>query len=76
MIMNNIIFINMFVLVFMDQFERFYKNPSNPLFVFKENINHFQITYAQYLAYKNKKKIHINKIVDFLKYLGLPLGFN
>ena len=74
MISNNIILLNMFVLILLDIFEKFYKNPNDPIFIFNDNLLHFKISYSQYLYEKSIEKITINKILDFLKYLKPPLG--
>ena len=75
MLFTNYIFLDTFVLILLQQFEEFQKNPMNPVIIFKENVEHFQCVYSQYLSKYQVKRIHMNKIVNFFRYLNKPLGF-
>ena len=64
----------MFVLVLLDIFQQYYKNPNDPIFIFKRHLLQFRIKYTQYLQEKKISKIRLEKVLDFLRYLTPPLG--
>ena len=75
MISNNIILLNLIVLMVIQQFEEYYKNPFDLLFYFKKINNKFQIDYMYFIHLYNLKKFKINQMIKFLKYIKEPLGY-
>ena len=75
MILNNLVILNMFALILIQQFEDYYKNSCHPVFILKDFLKHFHSSYCQYLSDKNVMKIDISNILNFLRYLPPPLGF-
>ena len=73
MIINTYIVFNLFILILLQQFEEFHKNTFNPMITFKQHINTFKQVWNKYCT-NHEKKLHITKIVGFLKELGPPLG--
>lgn len=73
MIINTYIVFNLFILILLQQFEEFHKNTFNPMITFKQHINTFKQVWNRYCT-NPEKKLHITKIVGFLKELGPPLG--
>jgi len=74
MIINTYIIFNLFILILLQQFEEFHKNTVNPMITFKQHIKPFKEVWNRYCI-NEEGKLHINKIVGFLKELGSPLGF-
>ena len=74
MLFTNYIFFNTFVLILLQQFEEYQKYPKNPIIVFRNNVEKFKFTYAQYLSNYQIRNIHVNKIVDFFRDVNPPLG--
>ncbi len=64
----------MFILILIQNFENFHKNPLNPIPIFKDNIKKFKKGWALYCEDNFHNKIHNNQIVDFLKFIDEPLG--
>lgn len=44
--------------------------------MFRDNLNQFRTAWTFYCERKSQKKIHSNKIVDFFRNLGPPLGIS
>ena len=66
----------MLILLILEQIEEFHKDPDNPIHIFQDSISKFKMTWIDYCEGKNIEKIKINKIIEFLKMLGKPLGFD
>ena len=73
MITNNLILLNMFMLVLLQQFE-LYSNPLNPAFIINQYLKKFRKTYVEFISDKNLTKITENNLIPFLKALNCPLG--
>ena len=63
----------MIVSVILQQYEEFH-DPLNPIPIFLENFPTFKKVWAQYCEDKSICEIHKNKVIDFFRYLGPPLG--
>ena len=72
--LNYYLLMNLILMIIFKQFEDFYKNPLNPIQFFKSNINNFKLCWSQYCIKKTENKMSITNIIDFLKFLGHPLG--
>lgn len=66
-----IILSNLLVLVLLEQFEYFSKNPKNPVLIFHQNLGSFRKAWAEYTLQKPMK---IKNLFEFLRLLGPPLG--
>lgn len=66
-----IILCNILVLVLLEQFEYFSKNPKNPVLIFHQNLGSFRKAWAEYTLQKPMK---IKNLFEFLRLLGPPLG--
>ena len=58
-------------MVLLEEFQYFSKNPKNPVLIFHENLGTFKKVWANYVE---KQKLHISKLIEFLRLLGPPLG--
>lgn len=75
MVMNYYFLFNVFLMILVKMFEEFYLNPLNPLTFYNKNVKKFKFSWAHYTKSKgNKWKLDLTKIVDFLRFLGPPLG--
>jgi len=58
-------------------FEEFYLFPLNPLKFYDKIVKKFKFSWAHYSKSKeNRMKLNLNKLVEFLRFLGPPLGFS
>lgn len=71
--MTRFILINMFVSIILQQYEDFH-DALNPIPIYLEHFNKFKKAWAQYCEDKSVSEIHRNKVINFLRYLGPPLG--
>ena len=74
MIINNLILLNVFSLILLQQFEEYYNNPFHPVIVLKEKIRQFEQAYVKFISEKNIEKINFREILQFIKCLPIPLG--
>ena len=65
----------MLILLILEQFEQYHKNPFNPMYLYKDNINDFKMAWVEYCEGKEIHRINKVKLIDFLKHLGKTLGF-
>ena len=75
MIISQYLLINFLTLILFKNFEDYYRNPNNPITIFQNNLYHFRLVWSQYCDEKLLKKLNVNKVIDFFKILGSPLGF-
>ena len=65
--------LNLFVLIILQKFEECYNSEINSVNFFK-NERKFKVAWSQYCEKKGRNFININKIIEFFKHLGPPLG--
>lgn len=71
---TNIVLQNLFILAIFDTFEDYFSNKDKALELFSLKISQFQMKWPVYCI-KGTMEMHVNKIFDFFKALGPPLGF-
>ena len=77
MILTFFLLFNVFTMILLKQFEEFYRNPLNPLRFYEKYVSKFKFSWAHfYKSDKEKKNIHFNRLNEFLRFLGPPLGNN
>ena len=77
MLITNYILLHFFTLILLQQFEEFHKNPYNPIFFYKDSIEDFEIAFNSFSTLTFlRRKIHISRILQFLRELGPPIGLN
>ena len=69
MIFNNVILLNMFALIFIQQFEELYENPFHPLFILKDFLGKFRNAYNECITKTRKNNINIQNIIKFIRCL-------
>ena len=74
MISNNIILLNMFVLVLLQQFELF-SNPLNPEFLINRYLNKFRKKYIEFISDNKIACINERNLIPFLRTLNCSIGF-
>ena len=75
MVINYYFLFNVFFMVLVKLFEEFYLNPLNPLKFYDKIVRKFKFSWAHFSKSKqNQLKLNINKLVEFLRFLGSPLG--
>lgn len=70
------IFLNLFILVILQQFEAYYLNPDSPVNKFREDLeNVFKPTWAKFTEKYQGIEIPENQLLPFFQELPAPLGF-
>lgn len=62
---------NLLIMVLLEEFEYFSKNPKNPVLIFYQNLGDFKKIWAEYTL---KKRVKTSDLFAFLRLLGPPLG--
>ena len=62
---------NLIIMVLLEEFEYFSKNPKNPVLIFYQNLGDFKKIWAEYTL---KKRVKTSDLFAFLRLLGPPLG--
>lgn len=76
MLINYYFLFNVFFMVLVRLFEEFYLFPLNPLKFYDKMVKKFKFSWAHYSKSKdNTTKLDLNKLINFLHFLGPPLGF-
>ena len=60
----------MLILVILNAFEEYFKNPLNPLYIYSEHLTNFKMGWSKYCEGKNYYKITAKNLVHFLKFIG------
>lgn len=69
------IMINLFILVIINQFEKYYMATDNPITKFKKNLEVFMATWVDFTATKSRCiKLREKRLIDFFKKLPMPIG--
>jgi len=70
------VMLNLFILVIINQFEKYYMAVDNPITKFKKNLDVFMITWVDFTATKSRcVKLREKRLNDFFKKLPMPIGF-
>ena len=75
MIISQYLLLNFLILILFKNFEDYYKNPYNAITIFENNLFNFRLVWCQYCDKNSLKRLNINKVIEFFKILGPPLGF-
>jgi len=70
------IMINLFVLVIIEQFEKYMGDKENPIESFKENLERFREVWSIYSQENQGFKVKQTRLFDFFYELNEPLGFD
>lgn len=77
MIFMHLILLNLLTLVIITEFESLYKNPLNPEIIFLNNVDTFKKAWSKFSENtKNNACISRNKLLEFFRFLGTPLGID
>ena len=68
------IMLNLFVLVIIDQFEKYYGQEINPIDIFKENLYVFRVAWSKYSMESRGFKIPAKQLFDFFYEVKAALG--
>ena len=69
------VMLNLFILVILDQFDRYYMSDDNPIFKFKDSLKVFMKTWIYFTQQKYRcLKLREKRLNDFFKELPMPLG--
>lgn len=72
-IINHLI-INIFILAILERFEKLYKNPEGPVWVFQNELPNFQVTWEKFAYEKDKNYIELRKLQKFFRNYNSILG--
>ena len=81
MVLIHIILLNVLTLVIITQFENLHKDPYNPEIIFLNNVKEFKKAWSKFSEHTQNSsdksdKISRIKLMEFFRFLGLPLGIN
>jgi hypothetical protein len=69
------IMLNLFILVIINQFEKYYMSDDNPISKFKKNLDVFMVTWVDFTATKSRCiKLREKRLNDFFMKLPMPIG--
>lgn len=74
MVVQNVM-LNLFILVIIDQFEKYYMAEDNPISKFKKNLDVFMVTWVDFTATRSRcVKLREKRLNEFFKKLPMPIG--
>ena len=68
------IMLNLFILVIIEQFDKYYLDAENPLQTFQDKFDIFEKVWVSLSKKNNCRKIRENQLLDFYKKLPYPMG--
>ena len=74
MLIVQFIMLNVFILVILQEFEKNYVNPDNPMKNFKDDVTSFKKAWIEFAAIHQGLKVKSNKLIDLFATLPEPLG--
>jgi hypothetical protein len=74
MLVQNVM-LNLFILVIITQFEKYYMSKDNPISKFKRNLDVFMVTWVEFTATRSRCiRLREKRLNDFFRKLPLPIG--
>ena len=74
MLVQNVM-LNLFILVIITQFEKYYMSKDNPISKFKRNHDVFMVTWVEFTATRSRCiRLREKRLNDFFRKLPLPIG--